>query len=73
MIGAKVRQLRKKNNYSLRQLAKKAGLSHGFISDIEHNRCKPSIDSLLMLAKALNVSPEFFLTSLVVDSEQKAN
>ncbi len=75
MIGAKVKNLRTKNNYSLRKLAKETGLSHSFISDIEHDRCRPSINSLLVLAKALGVKPEFFLTSMVADSEhsKKAN
>jgi len=69
VIGKKLKQLRKQNDISLRKLAKKTGLSHSFISDIEHERCNPSIETLLLLAQAFEVRPEFFLNELVAKSE----
>jgi len=62
MIGKRLQEIRNKRNYSLRKLAGITGLSHSFICDIEHNRCKPSIDNLQVLAKAFEVGPEYFLT-----------
>lgn len=70
MIGVKLRQLRKQRDYSLRMLAKKTGLSHSFICDIEHGRCNPSIEKLGIIAKALDVGPEFFLSEMVVEDDQ---
>lgn len=73
MIGVKLQQLRKQRGYSLRKLAKKTGLSHGFICDIEHGRCNPSLEKLGILAKALEVRPEFFLIDLVANDDQLKN
>ncbi len=71
MVGKKLRQLRKKCNYSLRELAKLTGLSHGFTCDMEHDRCNPSVKNLLILADALDTKIEFFLTQVVAKSDQK--
>lgn len=60
MIGNKLHQLRKQRGYSLRELAKKTGLSHGFICDIEHGRCNPSLEKLSIIAKALDIRLDFF-------------
>lgn len=72
MLGEKLQMLRKQRNYSLRTLAKLTGLSHSFICDIEHGRCKPSIDNLCVLADALEIRPEIFFSIKVVDSDQKS-
>lgn len=66
MIGKQLRQLRMAKGYSLRELAKISGLSHSFLSDIEHDRCNPSLCSLYKLANALEVKPEIFLQKEVV-------
>ncbi len=72
MIGIKLKKLRKQHGYSLRQLAKRTKLSHSFISDIEHGRCNPSINSLLSLASAFNINPDFFLADVVAEGDHKA-
>jgi transcriptional regulator with XRE-family HTH domain len=64
MIGVKIRQLREQQNFSLRKLAKITGLSHGFLCDIEHGRCNPSIKTLTIIASALRVKPESILSNL---------
>ncbi len=71
MIGVKLKELRKQHGYSLRQLAERTNLSHSFISDIEHGRCNPSINSLLSLANAFQINPEFFLADVVAESDHK--
>lgn len=60
MVGKKLHQLRTQQGLSLRALAKKSGLSHSFICDIEHDRCNPSIASLKTLARALGVAEGAF-------------
>lgn len=60
-VSTKLRNLRKSNNLTLKELSTKSGISISFISDIENRRRNPSIDTLEILAKALNVSVnEFF-------------
>lgn len=74
MIGKKLRGIRNDKGFSLRKLAKATGLSHGFICDIEHERCNPSIETLKILANTLGVRPEFFLNDMVgSDDHMKLN
>lgn len=59
-ISNKLRSLRKECNLTLKELSAKSGISVSFISDIENGRRNPSIDTLTVLAKALNVSVNIF-------------
>lgn len=61
--------LRKAKKKTLRGLASETGLSHGFICDIEHNRCNPSVETLKLLGNALGVGPEYFLSKKVVGDD----
>lgn len=70
MLGALIRQTRKEQNISLRELAKKAKISHSFLSEIENDICNPSIKTLEKIALALNKKPGFFLDNMVVNNEQ---
>ncbi|TRY22991.1 helix-turn-helix transcriptional regulator [Brevibacillus sp. LEMMJ03] len=55
-FGRKIRELRLKNDYSLRDLEAKSGVSYSFISSIEKGRFSPSRDTVIALAKALKGS-----------------
>jgi len=55
-LGQRLHQLRDKAALSLRELARKAGISSPFLSDIELGRRFPSGEILAKLAAALNVS-----------------
>ena len=57
-LGQRLRELRDKADLSLRELAKKVGISSPFLSDIELGRRFPSEEILAKLARALNVSLE---------------
>lgn len=72
-IGPKIRYLRKKNNYTLKELAEKTGLSISFISDIENGRRKPSIDNLNKLSKALGASVDILLKEQTKIPDNKTN
>ncbi len=51
-----VRRLRKEKNMGLRELAKKAAIPHGYLSELEAGDKKnPSLAVLQRLAKALGV------------------
>jgi transcriptional regulator with XRE-family HTH domain len=60
-LSAKLRELRTKNNLTLKELSAKSGISVSFISDIENGRRNPSIETLKTLADALGVSADEFL------------
>ena len=60
-IGRKIRELRTAAELTQDELARRAGLTDGFISQIERGRTSISIDSLKMILDALNISlAEFF-------------
>lgn len=52
-VGDKIRTMRKRRGQSLRDLAKKALISPGFLSQIENGRRQPSIKMLARLTQAL--------------------
>jgi transcriptional regulator with XRE-family HTH domain len=57
-LGQRLRELRDKADLSLRELAKRIGVTSPFLSDIELGRRFPSEQILAKLAGALNVSLE---------------
>jgi transcriptional regulator with XRE-family HTH domain len=54
-LGKRLRELRDRADLSLRELAKRVGISGPFLSDIELGRRFPSEEILAKLASALNV------------------
>jgi transcriptional regulator with XRE-family HTH domain len=56
-VGATVRALREKAGYSTRELARRAGLSQPFLSQIERGVSAPSMVTTYRLAEALGVMP----------------
>lgn len=55
-IGDKIRQLRKLRGFTQEQLGEKSGLSYKFIGEVERGTVNPSLDSLISIAVALDVS-----------------
>jgi transcriptional regulator with XRE-family HTH domain len=60
-LGNRIKERRAEIGLSLRELADKTDLTASFISQVERNQTKPSIDSLRRIAEALGVSILFFL------------
>jgi ribosome-binding protein aMBF1 (putative translation factor) len=54
-LGQAIRAKRRKLELSQEKLAEKAGLSTVFISRVERAKESPSVDSLVKIARALNV------------------
>ena len=71
-IGQRIKQARKANNMSLRNLAEKAEISAMAISKYERNLDMPSSGVLLRLAQALNVSIDFLLRPATVAVQLRA-
>src|ERR671931_1118453 len=57
-IGEYIRQQRNHAKISLRQLAKQAGVSNPYLSQIERGLRKPSAEILQQIARGLRISAE---------------
>jgi len=60
-IGERITQLRKQQNFSQDELAKKAEVSRTIIGNYERNANTPSIEVLIKLAKVFNVSVDYII------------
>ncbi|MDF2192151.1 XRE family transcriptional regulator [Paraflavitalea sp. CAU 1676] len=60
-ISNKIKVIRKQKNITVQELASKADVSKGLISQIENNRAVPSLPVLMSIVQALNLDlNEFF-------------
>jgi len=59
-IGAKIRQLRIANQMTQEELADRAELSKGFISQIENDLTSPSINTLVDILQCLGTDLKTF-------------
>ena len=57
-LGEYIREQREQAEVSLRQLAKTAGVSNPYLSQVERGLKKPSAEILQQIAKALRISAE---------------
>lgn len=62
LIGNKLREHRKELKLSMKEVAEVAGLSIGFISQVERGLTAPSLSSLSSIAKVLNTDISTFLS-----------
>jgi quercetin dioxygenase-like cupin family protein/lambda repressor-like predicted transcriptional regulator len=63
-IAAMVRSRRKSHGWSMRELAKRAGVSQPFVSKLENGQLLPSLPTLYALASALGTNPSNLLPSI---------
>lgn len=59
-IGYKIKDLRIRQRVTLRELAKKTGLTTSFLSQLERDLTSPSVSSLEKIASALNIQTGYF-------------
>ncbi|MFN2557209.1 MAG: helix-turn-helix domain-containing protein [Nitriliruptorales bacterium] len=74
-LGSYIREQRKRGEYSLRHLAKVAGVSNPYLSQIERGLRKPSAEILQAIAKALQISAEslYIKAGILEEREELAN
>jgi transcriptional regulator with XRE-family HTH domain len=60
-IGSKISELRKAKKWSQEDLAKKVGSSRVMIGNYERNSNTPSIDIILKITKAFDVSVDYLV------------
>ena len=61
-IGSRIRAIRETQNKSREQIAEASGISTHFLFEIETGRKSMKAQTIINLAKALNVSTDFILT-----------
>ena len=67
-VGKRLKSLREKYKFSLKEVAKKIKSSAGAISRYENNERKINSESLIGLSNLYNVSPEYILYGIKKDS-----
>lgn len=68
-LGAAIRALRHERAMTLVQVAEASGLSHPFLSQLEHGRARPSMRSLFRIAGALGTTQQALLAAAHEDTE----
>ena len=73
-LGAYIRDQRESAQVSLRQLAKSAGVSNPYLSQIERGLKKPSAEILSQIAKGLRISAEtLYVQAGILDERESGN
>ncbi|MDR0590060.1 MAG: XRE family transcriptional regulator [Spirochaetaceae bacterium] len=70
-FGEKIRIVRERRGFTLREVADRAGVSESLVSQIERNRVSPAIDTLLSLADALDLDLEYLFADYRRDRSVK--
>ena len=55
-VHTRITALREERGYTVNKLANRAGISQGFLRDIELGNKKPGLDTLSYICDALNIS-----------------
>lgn len=63
-IGTRLRELRRRRNLGVREVALRSGISHSSISLIERDRMSPSVDTLSAILDALGTTLTGFFSDL---------
>jgi transcriptional regulator with XRE-family HTH domain len=77
MLGDVIKSARKEKQMTIKEVAEKAKVTTSLLSQIENNKANPSINSLIAIAKALNVRTSYFFdvqengTSPVIKSYER--
>lgn len=67
-VGRRIRVLRKARDLPIQQLADLAGISPGYLSDVERGSSAPSAEKLARIAAELGVSTDYLLTGATTSS-----
>ncbi|MGZ8557961.1 MAG: helix-turn-helix domain-containing protein [Chitinophagaceae bacterium] len=64
-ISSKIKDIRKQKNITVQELADKASVSKGLISQIENNRTVPSLPVLMNIIQSLNLDLNEFFKDII--------
>lgn len=62
-FGGRIRELRRKAGLTLQALADQAGISVGFLSQVERDKATPSLGTLASLAAVLGTTVDYFIAT----------
>ncbi|HMD90288.1 MAG TPA: XRE family transcriptional regulator [Anaerolineaceae bacterium] len=68
-IGLRIKEKRREEGLSIRELARRTNLTASFISQVENGKANVSLDSLRRITKALGVQILYFLSEAAPQSE----
>jgi transcriptional regulator with XRE-family HTH domain len=68
-VGERIKTRRLELEWTQDQLCQKAGISKGFLSDLENNKRSVSADNLLDIARALSLSLDYLMTGDASESK----
>ena len=68
-FGEKIREVRERRALTLKEVARRAGLSESLISQIERNKVAPAIDTLLSIVEVLDIDLEYLFRDLKRDRQ----
>lgn len=61
-LGNVIRKCRQKRKLTLKELCDKAGVSVGYLSQVERGNASPSLGTLAQIARALDLGLDYFVT-----------
>lgn len=62
LLSKRIREIRLRNKFTQEILAELSGLSSVYISNIENNKKKPSLESIIKISNALSITVDTILT-----------
>lgn len=71
-IGTTLQKVRKSLGLTQEQVAEQLDLASRYISDIERNKVKGSIDTLIGLCNIYNITPTFVLKGYLINYTEKS-
>lgn len=71
-LGVRVRQQREQNDLTQSQLAKLVGVSSSFIGHIERGEKKASVETVVSLCNAMEISPSVLLQDSLSDAVMRS-
>lgn len=80
-LGKQIRELRKEQKFTLKEIAERTGVSISFLSQLEHGKTSATLESIKKISDALGVNPSYFFqqdgkpeqTSIIRASTYDAN
>ena len=68
-VGERIKKRRVELGWTQDQLCQKAGISKGFLSDLENDKRSVSADNLLEIARALSLSLDYLMTGTASEEQ----
>lgn len=69
-LGDRIKYVRKKNKMNQVEFAKIIGVSQGTLSELEQDKYKPSIETIILIYKHFKVDLEWLLVNLNKENSQ---